>query len=368
MVSSYDTEILQPDEGITKAVETLLRGELVAFPTETVYGLGAIGIFPEAVAEIFRVKGRPQDNPLILHFSSPKAMEPYIESISPYFEPLSKALMPGPLTLIMPVTTIVPREVTAGLKTLGVRCPSDPTAQALLRAIPGELPLAAPSANLSGQPSPTLAQDVYEDLQGKIPYILDGGASRVGLESTILDLTDPEGLRILRPGFISEELIATVLDAEGLDYHFASSTPGTPGNEQSSAPKSPGLKYRHYAPRTAVTILEGKNVTERLQAYEDWFNNVSATPKAVYGSLNFVEALQELSEAKPIRIFKPDSGEDPFLAQAASLFRVFREADRLGIQELAVEAMSEGPIATAYMNRLSRAADASVSHNDPPHA
>lgn len=356
-MDSYETKILEPEQGIPLAVESLLQGELVAFPTETVYGLGAIGIFPEAVAKIFQVKGRPQDNPLILHFTSPAAMEPYIIDTSPYFEPLSRALMPGPLTLIMPATAIVPHEVTAGLKTLGVRCPVDPTAQALLRAIPNGLPLAAPSANLSGQPSPTLARDVYEDLQGKIPYILDGGASQVGLESTILDLTDPEGLRILRPGFISEELIASVLDAAGLDYHFAT---GSSAIDDSQAPKSPGMKYRHYAPRTKVTILEGKDMGERLQSFEEWRKTLSIGPLGIYGSSSFVESIPEQSKAEGLTVFAPAEGEDPSLAQAAALFRVFREADRLGIQELAVEAMSEGAVATAYMNRLRKASDASV--------
>lgn len=355
-LNRYETKVLEPVQGIPQAVKALLSGELVAFPTETVYGLGAIGIDPEAVAKIFQVKGRPQDNPLILHFSEPAAMEPYIDSSTPYFKALSEALMPGPLTLIVPATDNVPREVTAGLKTLGVRCPQEATAQALLRAIPGRLPLAAPSANLSGQPSPTLAQDVYEDLNGKIPYILDGGPSRVGLESTILDLTDPEGLRILRPGFIDEELIAAVLDAAGMDFRFASTS--TP-SEGAQSPKSPGMKYRHYAPRANVIILEGSNLAERIRSYEAWMDHAKPGSKAVYGSLEFIETIHQTEPSDMMR-FAPNAGEEPLLAQAASLFRVFREADRLGVQELGVEALSEGGIATAYMNRLRRAADPSA--------
>lgn len=356
-MKQFDTQILNPEDGISLAVNALLEGELVAFPTETVYGLGAIGLNPDAVAKIFRVKGRPQDNPLILHFAEPAAMLPYIAEMSPYFEPLTNALMPGPLTLIVQATESVPHEVTAGLKTLGVRCPQDATALALLIAIPGGLPLAAPSANLSGQPSPTIAQDVYEDLQGKIPYILDGGASRVGLESTILDLTDPMGLRILRPGFISEELIAAVLDAAGLEYHFANAGPSLKSTE---TPKAPGMKYRHYAPKARVTILEGQSVEERVEAFARWYMATEAESKAVYGSLEFAQKIASSDLQQDITVFTPNGEEDPMLAQAASLFRVFREADRKGIKELAVEAMCEGSIATAYMNRLRKAADGSV--------
>ena len=351
---SFNT-LIQGEEGIPNAVDYLVSGELVAFPTETVYGLGALGTYPSAIHKIYEVKGRPQDNPLILHFASPEDMLPYIGYPNEYFKALSKALMPGPLTLIMPASDRVPSAVTAGLKTVGVRCPSEPLAHKLLASIPFRVPIAAPSANLSGSPSPTTALDVKEDLDGKIPLILDGGPCQVGLESTILDLTNPEGLRILRPGFIHEELIASVLDAEHLSYHFLHGKV-----EVHSGPaKAPGMKYRHYAPKASIRIIEGKNVEEKISNYQAWLKEKKAEqtkPLGVYGSLTFLHALKEQGLLNEMdKVLTPPEGEREALQLAAGLFHAFREMDRAGMTEIAVEALADDPIAPAYMNRLRKA-------------
>lgn len=197
------------------AAEVIQNGGLVAFPTETVYGLGASITFPSAIAEVFRIKGRPNDNPLIVHVPDVAAIEPLVKTFSSAARALAEAFMPGPLTLVLPRSQIVPDCVTAGLDTVGVRVPESPITRMLVRL--AGLPMAGPSANLSGRPSPTNAAHVLQDLSGLIPFVIDGGPSRVGLESTVLDMSSTQP-QILRPGAITAEAILGVLDARGFTF------------------------------------------------------------------------------------------------------------------------------------------------------
>ena len=221
------------------AAELIKNGELVAIPTETVYGLGADGLNPEAVAKIFAAKGRPQDNPLILHITGPEQIELYCHHIPQAAYDLAQRFWPGPLTMVLPAKSCVPKCTTAGLPTVAVRCPDSEITREIIRR--SGVPIAAPSANISGKPSTTTAKHVLHDHNGKIPLIIDGGASRVGLESTIVDLSE-ERPRLLRPGGITPEELKEVLGDLIVDKAVTAEV------AKGETPKAPGMKYRHYAP------------------------------------------------------------------------------------------------------------------------
>lgn len=244
-----ETKVLSPDPAaFALASDLLRRGGLVAFPTETVYGLGADALNRDAVLSIFAAKGRPADNPLIVHIHDRSQLNDLCE-IPPLAEPLMDAFWPGPLTLLFVRKPVVPPEVTAGLPTVAIRMPSHPVAAAMLRAC--DLPVAAPSANTSGRPSPTAAAHVLEDMNGKIPLILDGGSCDVGLESTVLDLCHGRPT-ILRPGGVTKEMLESVLGQEVL---LAGSILRPLGENEVAL--SPGMRYKHYAPKGTVTLVEG---------------------------------------------------------------------------------------------------------------
>ncbi len=234
----------QLEQGLSLAVEKLRHDEVVAFPTETVYGLGARIFSPSAIQKIYQAKGRPSDNPLIAHISNMDQVKMIAKDLPKTFEILSAAFFPGPLTLIVPKHPNVPDEASADLPTIGVRMPNHPLALALIEHT-GE-PIVAPSANLSGKPSPTQAKHVLKDLDGKIEIILDGGPCQIGIESTILDLTTPTPT-ILRPGAITKNEIEEVL---GSEIHQSTHV------DDNATPKAPGMKYRHYAPVAKVVIME----------------------------------------------------------------------------------------------------------------
>ena len=244
------TELLPVnDESLSRAGELIRAGGLVAFPTETVYGLGANALDADAVRRIFEAKGRPGDNPLIVHISRVDQLSPLITGApSPAARALMDACWPGPMTLIFPKSPAVPAEVTAGLDTVAVRFPVHPAARSLIEA--ARRPIAAPSANRSGRPSPTTAAHVLEDMDGRVPLILDGGACAVGLESTVIDVTG-DTPRILRPGGVTPERIAEICG--GVTVDDAVLRPLREGER----PRSPGMKYRHYAPTGALTIVQG---------------------------------------------------------------------------------------------------------------
>ena len=234
---------------VDRAAAILRTGGLVGIPTETVYGLGANGLDPDAVAHIFEAKGRPQDNPLILHIPSADHLERYCTDIPDRAYALAEAYWPGPLTMILRRRPIVPDVVTAGLDTVGMRCPSHPVCRAILEA--ADVPVAAPSGNTSGRPSPTAAAHMWEDMDGKIDAIVDGGPCSVGVESTIIDLTCTPP-RLLRPGGITLEQLQAVLGTVEVDPAV------TRLMGAGEHPKAPGMKYRHYAPKAPVTVVRGE--------------------------------------------------------------------------------------------------------------
>ena len=332
---NYDTRVLAPDgEALQLAARLFQEGELVAFPTETVYGLGANALDAEAVLRIFQAKGRPADNPLIVHIWSEDQLGPLCE-VTEAARRLMAAYWPGPLTLLLPKKAAVPDTVTAGLPSVGVRMPSHPVAREMLRVC--GLPIAAPSANLSTRPSPTTAAHVYEDMNGRIPLILDGGACEVGVESTVLDMTG-DIPTVLRPGAITPEMIAKVAgDARVADSVMR------PLREGEAAP-SPGMKHKHYAPRGRLTILKGKRedvVREIIRRYDESENAVilaSTGNLPAYGDRRVMDMGPDLSAA------------------AHSLFALLRQADDEGVARLYAEAVSDDGVGLAVMNRMARAA------------
>ncbi len=335
------TKVLIPDEkALAEAGQHLRAGDVVGFPTETVYGLGANALDPAAVLRIFEAKGRPADNPLIVHITDYDQLSQVIDGDMPETaKKLAAAYWPGPLTMLMKKAPFLPDCVTAGLPTVGVRMPSHPVARALIEA--AQRPIAAPSANRSGRPSPTTAQHVFEDMDGRIPMILDGGSSQVGLESTVLDVTC-EIPRILRPGGVTADQIAAIAGAVEVDG--AVMRPLAEGEK----PRSPGMKYRHYAPNGELLIVRGeeKRVAEEICAMYDAAkaDGHSAVILALEGHISLYENRRVLSLGK-------DESE-----MAANLFAVLRTADEIGADALFSEAIPAEGLGLAVMNRLGRAA------------
>lgn len=329
------TELLFPTpEALARAGELLRSGEVVGFPTETVYGLGANAMDEAAVEKIFAAKGRPGDNPLIVHIADADGLAPLIASEpGPHARALMDAFWPGPLTLIFPKSAAVPARVTAGLDTVAIRMPSHPVAQALIRA--AGVPVAAPSANRSGRPSPTTAADVLEDMDGRVPMILDGGPCRVGVESTVVDLSG-EAPRVLRPGGITRAQIEAVASACEIDHAVLNPL------GEGERPRSPGMKYKHYAPRGEVTVFCGENTVKNI------IRRYDATPNALIlaleGNLPFYGKRRCIS-----------LGSDAE-SMAANLFHALREADRLGADVILCEGVEPIGVGLAVMNRLLRAA------------
>lgn len=234
-------------KAIRQAGQIIKAGGLVAFPTETVYGLGADALYADAAERIYEAKGRPSDNPLIIHICCFEDIYEIVTDVPEKARRLAKVFWPGPLTMILQKSKKVPYATTGGMDTVAVRMPSNRIALALIQAGGGYV--AAPSANTSGRPSPTMAEHVYEDLNGKIPLILDGGAVGIGIESTIIDLTE-EVPAILRPGFVTKEMLSDVIGEVRID-------PGILADNAKTPPKAPGMKYRHYAPKAELVLVEG---------------------------------------------------------------------------------------------------------------
>ncbi len=330
-----DTLCLAADEqSLARASQLLREGQVVAFPTETVYGLGADALNPDAVRAIFAAKERPADNPLIVHVANPAQLNGLCE-VTDDARKLMDAFWPGPLTMLLMKTDKVPHVTTAGLPSVAVRCPSHPVAQRLLQTC--GLPIAAPSANRSGRPSPTTAAHVFEDMRGRIPLILDGGPCQVGVESTVLDLTH-EFPCVLRPGAVTPKDIARIVG----DCQVASSVM-RPLREGESAP-SPGMKHRHYAPHAKMTVFVGDDgpVIAALCARYDQADN--AVILAHDGILNAFGDRRVYGLGAT-----PEEG-------AHLLFQRLREMDELGCDVILAQGWeAEGP-ALAVMNRMARAA------------
>lgn len=328
-------------EALRLASDLLREGSLVAFPTETVYGLGADALDRNAVLSIFAAKGRPADNPLIVHIHDRAQLEDLC-TVPPLARPLIDAFWPGPLTMLFPRKPVIPPEVTAGLPTVAIRMPSHPVALAMLKAC--GLPVAAPSANSSGRPSPTTAAHVLEDMDGKIPLILDGGACDVGLESTVLDLCHDQPT-ILRPGGITKEMLESVLRQEVL---LAGSILKPLGENEVAL--SPGMRYRHYAPKGVVTLVEGPAERTVPLLRSLCLEQQSAGKKACV--LCFTEHVNDFAGCNPHDIGSVSSPGEI----AHRLFHVLRSLDEEGMEAVFSEVIPPEGMGLAVMNRLGRAA------------
>ncbi len=342
------TKVLSPSgQTYQRAADILKSGGLVAFPTETVYGLGANALDRDAVLSVFEAKGRPADNPLIVHIFERDQLLPLCD-LPPKASELMDAFWPGPLTLLCVKKPAVPDVVTAGLPTVAVRMPSHPVARELLRV--SNLPVAAPSANSSGRPSPTTADHVFRDMNGKIPLIIDGGMCDVGVESTVLDLCHGKPV-ILRPGGITREMISEVLGC-GVDVAGSVLRP----LQQNEQALSPGMRYKHYAPAATVTLVEGP-ADRVVPLLRDLYLEETANGRKC-SVLCFTEHVSALSDCNPHDI-GPVS--DPSVT-AHRLFDILRHLDDEGMDVVFSEVMPPEGVGLAVMNRLGRAASFRTIH------
>lgn len=331
----FISDITKSERDLCRAAEILRRGGLVVFPTETVYGLGGNALDADAARRIYAAKGRPSDNPLIIHIAAPEDAERYAVT-SPLYERLAQAFMPGPLTVILPRRENIPLATTGGLETVAVRCPSHPVAHRLIERC--GFPIAAPSANLSGKPSPTCAADVAHDMDGRVDMILDGGESEIGLESTIVK-ADGDTLTLLRPGGITYDALCMVCDhvtvADAVTHRLA----------ENERPLSPGMKYRHYAPDAPVVLLSGEDaaVLSFLQAEQ---KSRRCAILCYDGEVPFLapEGLIPVGE------------KDDLSAQAHCLFTALRQADRSGAEIIYAHLPPMEGLGLALYNRMIRAA------------
>lgn len=345
------TEIIRvnpeaPDEGaLAQAAAILRRGGLVAFPTETVYGLGAVIYNRVSVKNIFTVKGRPGDNPLIVHIYREEQIFELARETPAAAMVLARRFWPGPLTMILPKREGIPVEVSAGLPTVAIRLPSHPVARELLRLT--DLPVAAPSANLSGRPSPTRGSHVITDLNGKIEMIIDAGPTGVGVESTVLDLT---GLRprILRPGGVTREMLEAVLGAGAVE---------TPEALNDSRPLAPGMKYRHYAPQAPLRLLTGE--TRVIHTFlQERVDQARQAGKKI-GVIGYDEDQGIPSCRTEVTFFSLGRRSNP-AEGAERLFHLLRLCDQAGVDEIYAVAPPRTGVGEAVYNRLLKAAGGKV--------
>ena len=326
---------------IAKAAECIRAGELVGIPTETVYGLAGSALYADAARKIYAAKGRPGDNPLIVHVADPAEAE-QIAHTTPLYYALAQRYMPGPLTVILPKKEVIPDAVSGGLATVAIRCPAHPAARELIR-VSGH-PIAAPSANSSGRPSPTTAAHVYADLQGKIPLILDGGPCSIGVESTVISLhPDGQGCTILRPGAVTREMLAEICSR--VDIAAAVTDPGKAGDR----PESPGMKYKHYSPKCRVILVDAPD----WDAYAAYVNE---NGQGRYGVLTPEEETGQFSTGTVLSLGRENDADE----HARRLFALLREADELALDTLYARLPSEDGIDLAYYNRIIRAAGGEI--------
>jgi L-threonylcarbamoyladenylate synthase len=330
----------KPDLTLLAEAAALLRsGEVVAFPTETVYGLGANALDAQACAKIFEIKGRPPDNPLIVHVSNRDIADSVVASWNEAAEICMRTFWPGPLTLVLPKKALVPAVVTAGLETVAIRMPKHPVALALIELT--GLPIAAPSANISGKPSPTSGEHVWQDLQGRIKMIIDAGCCQVGLESTVLDLS--AGIpTILRPGGVTREELQKVLGRVEIDRP-------SPGQ----APRAPGMKYRHYAPNGELYLFLGPKERVLARILAEILEARGRSQKVAV--LCTAESAPALEHGQPDLLFVLGSQYQPEEV-AANLFQGLRLCDEKGMEVILAEGVEESGLGLAIMNRLQKAA------------
>ena len=340
LIKIQDSEWIK-DEELAEAARIIREGGLVAFPTETVYGLGANALNEDAARKIYAAKGRPSDNPLIAHISCMEELEPLVKEIPEAGRKLAEAYWPGPLTMVFPKSEIVPYGTTGGLDTVAVRMPSDPIAGRLI-ALSG-VPIAAPSANTSGRPSPTTAQHVWQDMNGKIEMILDGGPVGIGVESTIVDVSG-DVPTLLRPGAITMEMLRETVGQVEIDPAIQAPP------SADLRPKAPGMKYRHYAPHADLQLVEGETgkVVETI--------NELVKEKLVEGKKVGVICTDETKARYPqgeVRSVGLRAKEETI---AHNLFAVLREFDDLDVDCIYSESFSKDHLGQAIMNRLTKAA------------
>lgn len=325
---------------LKEAGAVLKEGGLVAFPTETVYGLGGDALNKESSRKIYAAKGRPSDNPLIVHICKWEDIYPIAAEVSEEAKKIAQAFWPGPLTMILPKSELVPYETTGGLDTVAVRMPSHKVAQKLIEYAGGYV--AAPSANTSGKPSPTQAKYVAEDMNGRIEMIIDGGEVGIGLESTIIDLTVTPP-QILRPGFITQEMLSEVLGEVETDVTILSGDSG-------QAPKAPGMKYRHYAPKGDLTIVTGPQ--EKVVEYI----NSEAAKAILEGEKTGVIGTQEMLDKYHAQVVKSVGSRDDELSIGRRLYTILREFDDENVTRIYSESFETEGFGQAIMNRLLKAA------------
>ena len=334
------------DEKIMAEAGALLKeGSLVAFPTETVYGLGANALDEEAAAKIYAAKGRPSDNPLIVHIADMESLPLITAEIPEAAIKLAEKFWPGPLTMVLKKSEAVPYGTTGGLDTVAVRMPSHPIALEMIRHGGGYI--AAPSANTSGRPSPTLASHVAEDMNGIIPMILDGGAVGIGIESTIVDLTEDIPI-ILRPGFITKEMLEEVVGEVQIDKGLEA--------DSKTPPKAPGMKYRHYAPKAELLVVEGSSeaVIEKI--------NALVKENEEKGICTGVIGTEETISRYHAKIVKSMGTRTDELSISSHLYGILREFDESDAMVIYSESFEEGAMGSAIMNRLLKAAGHKIIH------
>ncbi len=338
------TQVKGHEGEIARAGRMLRDGALVVFPTETVYGLGGLATSDAAAKAIYEAKGRPSDNPLIIHVAAPEDAEPYAVTNDTYYR-LAKKFMPGPLTVILPKKESIPLSVTGGLDTVAVRCPAHPVARSLIRA--AGAPVAAPSANRSGRPSPTCAAHVLEDLNGRVAAIIDGGECEVGLESTIVKLEGDRGI-LLRPGAITADALSCVCETT-----IAPAV--TAALAENERPLSPGMKYRHYAPQAPLVLLDGTR--EAVSAF--------LKTKALDPTVGILCYDEETELLQGNATLFPVGAREDLAAQAKHLFAALREADRHPqLQKLYAHLPPKTGLGLALYNRCIRAAAHTVERID----
>ncbi len=334
-------------EVIEEAGEILKRGGLVAFPTETVYGLGANGLDEQAAAKIYAAKGRPSDNPLIIHICEIGALDKIVANIPESGKKLAEKFWPGPLTMIFEKTPIVPLGTTGGLETVAVRMPNHKVALEIIKAGGGYI--AAPSANTSGRPSPTKAEHVADDLSGRIDMIVDGGMVGIGIESTIVDVTGDIPM-ILRPGYITKEMLEEVVGEVTIDKAIIE------GSDVKDKPKAPGMKYKHYAPKGDLTIIEGKS--------EDVVAEINrlAKEKEQNGKKVGIICTDETIMCYDSRNVMSIGTRENEVSISHNLYDVLRKFDDLEVEFIYSESFDEGNMGMAIMNRLLKAAGHKIIH------
>ena len=337
----FDIDENNIDENILNNASNLINdGEIVSFPTETVYGLGADGLNPEACKKIFKAKGRPSDNPLILHISDKTMLYNLSDDITNEAKKLMDICWPGPLTMILKKSAKVPEIVSAGLDTVAIRMPKNKIALKLIEL--SNTPIAAPSANISGRPSPTIASDVMHDMDSRIPMILNGGDAQIGIESTVIDLSE-DIPTILRPGFYTYEYLKNILPNIKLDDALI---------DGKRIPKSPGQKYKHYAPEAKVEVYVGN------KAYEKMLDKASAYKKQdlKVGILAFEESIEKFNEYYTLSL----GNKDDLSTMSHVLFTYLRKMDSKEMDIIIAEGVEDNNLGKSIMNRMKKSASGNI--------